>query len=132
MSDSDEEMKLQFLNACELCSLVVQCPMSCSSENRMACQFCPKLFHPNAHERHVRFCSRQFFLRQKKAAVSLQRNGAASSEQPEAAPVSESKDSAAFAEIPDDEETEVEEVHSPSSIARSLICCRICLLECLL
>ena len=36
------------------------------------------------------------------------------------------------AEASDDEATEVEEVHSPMSIAWSLICCRICQLECLL
>ena len=45
---------------------------------------------------------------------------------------SESKDAAAFPEASDDEVTEVEEVHSPMSIARFLICCRICQLECLL
>ncbi len=44
--------------------------------NRIACPYCPKLFHPSSHQRHVRFCSRQHFLKQKTA--DLQSRGRSS------------------------------------------------------
>ena len=115
--------------------------MASISLNRVSCPHCPKLFHPNSLERHVRFCSRQHFLKQKIAKLQSRKRSSRLVDDEDDGMEADTPESS-DADLPgeglaeerkggqdeeeDDAESEVEEVHDFNSSEIYASCLKEC------